>query len=332
MALEVTFDYELTDFISFRDRAGLRAGATDQPRRARGAPAGDDGALLRPDSTRSCVRRPRMSTSPRGRSSATRRRSRTSAAPTSATAGSAGATSRSGSRTSERSTRATCGLRPLFAGILSPVRQWVRQSRNLGAGPPEASIRVTVLQVRARDRRRLPWPTLRAPRHAPSGSELRELARTGRPSFRVPLKTDMRRLILGVLLALAVALPAGCGAGEKQLEGRTAPATSDAGDVPSGVLFLRHVREQSITRIDLATATRRRSPFPSLLPAIRPSPSLRRVGGLSSTAGHTRMRSTSTSMVLRRISASRGTSCHRGARVGSGSPRSISKALKPSVT
>lgn len=82
----------------------------------------------------------------------------------------------------------------------------------------------------------------------------------------------MRRLILGVLLALAVALPAGCGAGEKQLEGRTAPATSDAGDVPSGLLFLRHVREQSITRIDLASGDSATVSLPELAPGDPPFP------------------------------------------------------------
>lgn len=63
----------------------------------------------------------------------------------------------------------------------------------------------------------------------------------------------MRRLMLCVLLALWVALPAGCGAAEKPSEGETVPAASGSDDVPTGVLFLRHVREQSITRIDLAS-------------------------------------------------------------------------------
>jgi hypothetical protein len=62
----------------------------------------------------------------------------------------------------------------------------------------------------------------------------------------------MRRLALGTVFVLAVAVLTGCGSADKPPDRGTAAATAGSGDMPTGMLFLRHVREPSITRIDLA--------------------------------------------------------------------------------
>lgn len=80
----------------------------------------------------------------------------------------------------------------------------------------------------------------------------------------------MRRLIFGTLFVLAVAVPAGCGAAEKPQDRGTSAVTAAPGDLPSGILFLRHVREQSITRIDLASGESATVTVPELAPGDPP--------------------------------------------------------------
>lgn len=80
----------------------------------------------------------------------------------------------------------------------------------------------------------------------------------------------MSKLILRALCVLAVAVPVGCGGGENPADRGVAAVTFGLGDMPTGVLFLRHVREQSITRIDLATRESVTVTLPELAPGDPP--------------------------------------------------------------
>ena len=80
----------------------------------------------------------------------------------------------------------------------------------------------------------------------------------------------MRRLIFGTLVVLAVSLPTGCGAGDEPPDGEPAAVSSRSGDMPTGMLFLRHVRDQSITRIDLASGESTTVSLPELAPGDPP--------------------------------------------------------------
>lgn len=92
---------------------------------------------------------------------------------------------------------------------------------------------------------------------------------TGSQSFRVASQ-DMRKLIVGALSVLAAALPAGCGAAENRSERGAEAVSSGSGDLPAGLLFLRHVREPSITRIDLASGASTTVSLPQLAPGDPP--------------------------------------------------------------
>jgi hypothetical protein len=80
----------------------------------------------------------------------------------------------------------------------------------------------------------------------------------------------MRTLLVGTLLVFAVAVPTGCGAAEKPPDRGTAGATSGLGDMPTGTLFLGHLREQSITRIELASGESTTISLPQLAPGDPP--------------------------------------------------------------
>jgi hypothetical protein len=80
----------------------------------------------------------------------------------------------------------------------------------------------------------------------------------------------MRRLIFGTLFVLAVSVPTGCGAGDAPPGREAAAVPSGSGDMPPGMLFLRHVREQSITRIDLASGESTTVSLPQLVPGDPP--------------------------------------------------------------
>lgn len=80
----------------------------------------------------------------------------------------------------------------------------------------------------------------------------------------------MRRLIFGTLFVLAVSVPTGCGAGDEPPDREAAAVTSGSRDMPTGMLFLRHVREQSITRIDLGSGESTTISLPQLVPGDPP--------------------------------------------------------------
>lgn len=83
-------------------------------------------------------------------------------------------------------------------------------------------------------------------------------------------QTEMRRF-LGTFFVLPVALPMGCSGGaEKPPDRGTRAATSGSIELPSGILFLKHGREQSITRIDLATGESVTVTLPELAPGDPP--------------------------------------------------------------
>jgi hypothetical protein len=90
------------------------------------------------------------------------------------------------------------------------------------------------------------------------------------PSSAYCRKRDMRRLIFGTLFVLAVSVPTGCGAGDAPPGREAAAVPSGSGDMPPGMLFLRHVREQSITRIDLASGESTTVSLPQLVPGDPP--------------------------------------------------------------
>jgi hypothetical protein len=80
----------------------------------------------------------------------------------------------------------------------------------------------------------------------------------------------MRRLIFAALFALALAVPAGCGGAEEASDRGAAPVTSGSGGNPTGLLFLRQVREPSVTRIDLASGESTTVSLPQLAPGDPP--------------------------------------------------------------
>jgi hypothetical protein len=80
----------------------------------------------------------------------------------------------------------------------------------------------------------------------------------------------MRRLIFGALFALALAVPTGCGGADEASDRRIEAVSLGSGDKPTGLLFLRHVREQSITRIDLAGGESTTVSLPQLAPGDPP--------------------------------------------------------------